>query len=186
MNRRAFVSRAVGTAAGVTAASPVLAAKPPPQPTTSVPLDDLHHAVGGVLKHGGIGVPVFVRYTLQLPGREKDLLTPLLPVAAAVIGWIEAKTTRVFAVGNRAEAVSVTFEFASGATALNSIAAHERATGNADIFVVGNHGVIYHDAGLDALLPSKPSVPDGPADANMRRALERSLHSGKPESTEAP
>lgn len=177
MDRRAFV-RAVGSAAGVSGAAQAFASEPA-EPATEPPtgqLSDLHRAVTGVLQSKQIGVPVFVRYTLQLAWKDKSLVPPLAQLAGVVRGWIDQDLNKVFATEIGGELMTTLLEFAGGATALVSVVRRDRPPGAVDLMLLGNGGAIYHETG-----PIHADLSEGKADAKLVRAIERSVQSKKPE-----
>jgi hypothetical protein len=176
MDRRAFV-RAVGTAAGVSGAAEAFADTS--EPTTEPPmaeLSDLHRAVAGVLQNKQVGVPVFVRYTLQLARKENALVNPLAQVVAVVRGWINQDLAKVYASEVAGVEVSGLLEFTGGATALVSVVRRTAGPDAVDLILLGNQGAIYHET-----TSVHADLPIGKADAKLLRAIERSLQSRKPE-----
>lgn len=177
MDRRAFV-RAVGTAAAVSGTAQTFAADPA-KPATEPPtgqLGDLHRAVTGVLQSKQIGVPVFVRYTLQLAWKDKSLVPPLAQLVGVIRGWIDQDLTKVFATEIGGEVLTTLLEFAGGATALGSVVRRDRPPDTVDLMLLGNEGAMYHETG-----PIHADLTEGKADAKLVRAIERSVQSKKPE-----
>jgi hypothetical protein len=177
MDRRAFV-RAVGAAAGVSSASETLAAdtsEPPTEPPTCQ-LSDLHRAIASVLKSKQLGVPVFVRYTLQFVCEDKSLAPPMARLAGVVCGWIGQNPKRVLATEIASTLMTTLMEFPSGATALVSVVCRDQAPGTVDLMLLGNEGATYHETG-----PILADLKECKTDAKLLHAIERSVQSKNPE-----
>ena len=145
------------------------------------PLADLHRAVQAALAGKRLGKPVFVRYLLQGPEKPDAVVPRLAHLAAVVCGWLGQPLERVYAVGSPAEGpVSLTLRFGEGAAALITFARGRPYGPGVDLLVLGNHGALYHDAGDANPWDEAETLPDRP-DPRLQTAIERSLHSGKPE-----
>ena len=142
-------------------------------------LSDLHRTVQTTLKSQRLGTPVFVRYQLQVPGKNgTELVARMLAVTR---DWIGHAVDRVYATGSTKTGISLTVEFQGGPTALLSwFSAPPRGAG-VDLMVMGNHGVLYHDAGNGKLWDETPGALAEKADEGLVSLIERALRSGRPE-----
>jgi hypothetical protein len=148
-------------------------------------LADLHKAVQTTLASQRLGRPVFVRLILQGNDGPEAALAKLGRLSALVCDWLGQPPQRVYAVGSLADGpVSVTWQFADGATASVSCGRGSRLGDGLDVLVLGNHGALYHDAGDANLWDDPLTVEAGPAE--MKTLIERALKSGKPEVVAKP
>jgi hypothetical protein len=144
-------------------------------------LADLHRAVQATLASKRLGQAVFVRYTIQGLDKAEAILPRLAHAAGTVKDWFGQPLTRIYAIGSVASGqVALTLSFRDGATALVSFAQGQPRGDGVDLMVLGNHGAIYHDAG-SANLWDEPATTSDKPDPVIMGAIERALHSGKPE-----
>lgn len=142
-------------------------------------LDDLHRTVQTTLKSQRLGVIVFVRYQLQ--STSKSGVERLAQMLSAVREWMGRSLERVYAVGAPKTGVSLTVEFQGGATALVSWTSAPPRGAGVDLMVMGNHGVLYHDAGNGKLWDEPPGALAEKPDQALVGLIERALRSGQPE-----
>jgi hypothetical protein len=145
-------------------------------------LADVHRAVRVVLDGKRLGMPVFVRYTLQGPEQPAAVAPRLAQLTAVVRDWLGQPLERIHAVGSvESGQVALTLQFREGATALVSFARGRPQGPGADVLVLGNHGALYHDAGSSNPWDDAGDLPDRP-EPQLQAAIEQALRSGKPES----
>jgi hypothetical protein len=145
------------------------------------PLADLHRAVQAALGAQRLGKPVFVRYLLVGPEKPEAVVPRLAQVAGVVRGWLGQPLERVYAVGSPADGqASLTLQFRDGGSALVNFIRGRPAGPGADVLVLGNHGLLSHDAAGDTFWDEAEDLPDR-ADPALLAAVERSMRSGKPE-----
>ena len=142
-------------------------------------LADLHRAVQATLKSQRLGTLVFVRYQLQ--SVNKNAALRLAQMLTAVRDWMGRPVERVYSAGSAKTGVSLTVEFQGGATALISWALAPPRGNGVDLMVIGNHGVLYHDAGIGKLWDEPPGVLTEKPDEALVTLVERALRSGQPE-----
>jgi len=137
-------------------------------------LASLEKAVGAALARKQIGRPVALRIVLQVTA-DHGLVVPVAAQAVEMAQrWFGSVAVRVYAQGGaRSGFVSVLAEFAAGETAL--IAAEAGTEPPAVlVLLIGNHGTLQYDDAREAVLAQ-------PADSPLRRVIERSLESRRPE-----
>jgi hypothetical protein len=145
-------------------------------------LASLHRAVGATLASGRLGRPVFVRYTLQGLDRSEAITSRLTQITATVRDWLGQPLEQLYALGTiESGQVALTLRFRDGATALVSFARAALRGDGVDLFVLGNHGAIYHDAGSSDLGDDAAAGIAEPPDPLLQATIEKALHSGKPE-----
>lgn len=141
-------------------------------------IDNLHRTVQQTLASKRVGTPVFVRYIVQGGENGNAAITRLARITHSVRGWFGQAIARLHALGNPKDGqVTLTLEFDQGGTALISWAAGAPRGDGIDLTVIGNHGVMYHDAGT-AHLWDEPAAPgaDEP-DKEILSQIERALRS---------
>lgn len=145
-------------------------------------LADVHRGVASVLASQRVGTPVFVRYTWHGSEQGNGVISRLAQFAAAVTAWMGRPIVSVYAIGKvDAEQVSLTLQFAGGASVLITFA--RGATAAVDFMLVGNHGSISHDAGA-ARIWNQPLTCDLPAaDPATTQLIEQALASSQPVKT---
>jgi hypothetical protein len=145
-------------------------------------LADLHRAVEATLASKRLGALVFVRYLLHSPDKADVVPSRLAQLVAVVRTWLGQALERVYALGTvKTGQVTLTLEFRGGATALVSWTATPPRGDGVDLFLVGNHGAIYHDSGSANLWEEPLAGPIPKPDAALLALLERALRSGRPE-----
>jgi hypothetical protein len=148
-------------------------------------LDALEQSVQGVLTHKRLGQPVFVRYTLLAALKEEERLAYAARMADAARRWLGQALERAFAVGSvQSGPIHLTLQFRQGATALVCLGSSPAAGAGIDLMVVGNHGALYHDAGLGQEGCAPARYKQTQADPYLTALIERALRSGKPEAAE--
>jgi hypothetical protein len=143
---------------------------------------DLLQAVEQLLASRRLGEPVFVRCLVSTRDPATDPVQPLAYLAGSITRWFGVPLTRLYAAGTLAEGqISVTLQFANGATGLAVFARCPDGMGSLNILLLGNHGAAYHETPAgDACLEDTLS---GPGDAHpaLQSAIRRSLKAGRPE-----
>jgi hypothetical protein len=121
-----------------------------------------------------IGTPVALRGFFLLSPDHGLLLPTLAEALMTAAQWFGSPLTRVYALGGvRGGEITALAEFSAGQTALLTAATLRDPTPLADLLVIGNHGTLRHQDHPESFQP-------GRADANLARALERSLAAGVP------
>src|SRR5690349_17547330 len=102
---------------------------------------DLFQAVAALLASGRLGEPVFARCLLLTPDPAVDSVQQLAQLAGIVRGWFGVPLHRLYTSGTAREGqVSVTLQFANGATALIACARCPETEESLDLLLLGNHG----------------------------------------------
>lgn len=145
-------------------------------------LAELHQAVERNLASKRLGSVVFVRYLLNSQAKADTAVNQLALLADAVRGWTGQAVHRVYAIGSpRSGQVSLTVEFRGGATAnITWTRSLGRGLG-VDLFVLGNHGAMYHDAGTDPLWDEAATPLAGRPNQELVALIDRALRSHRPE-----
>jgi hypothetical protein len=145
-------------------------------------LADLHRAVHATLVSKRLGTPVFVRYQYHAPIKGQAVVARLAKATATVRGWIDQPLERIFAQGNATSRhVSLLLEFRGGLTSVITWIGTNGRGGSVDLTLIGNHGVLYHDAGNAPLWDEAFASDDAAADKDLVAWLERALKSNRPE-----
>ncbi len=155
-------------------------------------LVELHRAVQATLASKRLGTPVFVRYLWQSPDKAAGVLARLTVLTAQVRDWLGQPLHRVYALGALAAGqVSLTLECRGGATALVCWTGGQPRSGDGqprggsvDVLLLGNHGALYHDAGLGNLCQDATLWPEEKADPALLALIEKALRTGQPEIVE--
>jgi hypothetical protein len=143
---------------------------------------DLHRAVQTTLASKRVGTPVFARYQFHASLRGQAVIDRLARTAAAVRDWLGASLERVLAQGTSASRhVSLLLEFRGGLTAVVTWIGTAGRGAGVDLTLIGNHGVIYHDAGDGSLWDEAMTADDAAPDRNLAALIERAIKSGRPE-----
>ncbi len=145
-------------------------------------ITDLHGSVRAAIGSGRVGTPVFVRYLFHRAIDGPTVVVRLARLTAVVRDWLDQPLERGYALGSmESRHVTLTLEFRGGATALVSWVGTAGRGAGADLTVLGNHGAIYHDAGM-AELWDEPAQTDAAApDQELVALIERALVSRRPE-----
>jgi hypothetical protein len=147
-----------------------------------LPLIDLHLAIQSAIASKRLGQPVFARYVLHGPPSADGIVPRLARTMACVRGWMAQPLDRVYALGSvESGHITLTLLFRQGATSLVSVVPGTSAGLSVDVFLVGNHGSLHHEAG-DTHWEEAAAIPP---DAASRSVIERALRSGRPEPVEA-
>lgn len=181
-HRRTFLAQAAGTSVALPLHSrsnePSAKSAATQLDRNTFTWDDLVGAVNKVIQSKRVGRPVFVRLT-QSQTASSEAIGALASLLSAARWWIGQPLTRLYAVGGAAGGpVSLTAIFADGASALLSVAAAPAAGDGLDVMVLGNHGVIYHDAGQGPLWESAARGQRG--DRKDEALVQKALRSAKP------
>jgi len=145
-------------------------------------LDDFHRSVQAVLASKRLGTPVFVRYLLKAPVAAKAVPGFLASVTQAVVTWLGQEPRRLYALGSvKSRHITLTVECAGGACAQVTWSGAASRGPGLDLMLVGNHGVLYHDAGMANAWSSFPELPTDPATKELVAWLERALRTHQPE-----
>ncbi len=148
-------------------------------------LVELHRTVQATLASKRLGTPVFVRYLWQSPDKGAAVLTRLAVLTAQVRDWLGQPLYRAYGLGSVATGqISLTLECRGGATALVCWTGSDQRGGSADLLVLGNHGAMYHDAGLGNIWDEGQPWPEDKADQTLVSLIEKTLRSGQPEIVE--
>ncbi len=143
---------------------------------------DLQRAVQSTIAAKRIGKPVFVRFLLQGMDKPDTVLARLAQALAMVRAWLGQPIESIYALGTiETGQVALTLQGREGAAALVCYARGEPHGDGVDIMVLGNHGAIYHDAGM-ALSWDEPALIEERPDPKILASIERALRLGKPES----
>ena len=145
-------------------------------------LADLHRAVQSTLASKRLGTPVFARYQYHAPIKGQAVLARLTKTATTVRTWLDQPLERIVAQGSSASRyVTLLLEFRGGLTAVVTWIGTNGRGGGVDLTLIGNHGVLYHDAG-DAPLWDEAFVGDDAApDKELLAWIESAVKSGRPE-----
>lgn len=148
-------------------------------------LADLHRSVQATLAGKRLGIPVFVRYLWQSQEKPPAVLNRLSVLAALVREWLGQPLYRLYALGSvQAGQVSLTLECRGGATALLCWNASSQRSGNVDLMIVGNHGALYHDGGLDNPWDDGLPWPEEKPEPTLLPLIEQALRTGQPQTAE--
>ena len=147
-------------------------------------MHSLYQTIKEILDTGRVGIPVFVRCTIQFASgseRAGNILARMLTMASS---WLEASPLEVYAQNsNGSGQITVTIKYAGGQTSIVSVNSAAATVTRIDLMLLGNKGALYHDA--EALAPGfdlteEPiQIPEWLLDT-----LERSLRAGKPAAVE--
>jgi hypothetical protein len=145
-------------------------------------LADLHRAVQATLANKRLGTPVFVRYQYHAPIKGQAVFTRLTKSTATVRTWIDQPLERILAQGTAASRhVTLLLEFRGGLTAVVTWIGTNGRGGNVDLTLIGNHGVLYHDAGDAPLWDEAFATDDAAPDKDLLAWIERAVKSNRPE-----
>lgn len=140
---------------------------------------DLHRAVEAALASKRLGSPVCVRYFFSIPLKGRAVVDRLAWVVGAIDGWLDQQIHSVHAVGSAAQGrIVLTLSYRGGAAAQVGWS-NGRGSPGVDVTVLGNHGILYHDAGTGD--PGEPQVPAGefpPVRKEIVDLLQRALREG--------
>lgn len=145
-------------------------------------LDDLNRSVQSVLSSKRLGTPVFVRWMVHAPvaaGAATSYLAQLCHLASS---WLGQELHRSYALGTiKSRHITLTLEHRGGATAQITWVGGTTRGPSVDLMLVGNHGTLYHDAGMANSWqgPLEPSATPAPKD--LQTWIERALRSNQPE-----
>jgi predicted dehydrogenase len=189
--RREFIAQATGTGiglVGLSGGSSAQGAQAGGEKTSPLPPVDgqaMDQAIRDVLAARRIGEPVFIRCTLHGQGKAKNLQRQLTLLIDLARQWMGQKLVRMQAVGStRSGQMSLALEFEGGATGLVSVARGQAPGHGLDLFLLGNHGAIYHDPGAGVLWDTTVALAGKPVGAELEKVIDRALRSGKPETVE--
>ena len=145
-------------------------------------MHSLYQTIKEILDAGRVGVPVFVRCTVQLASgseRAGNILARILTMASS---WLEASPLEVYAQNsNGSGQITVTIKYTGGQTSIVSVNA--AAATRINLMLLGNKGALYHDG--EALAPGFDITAEPiPVPEWLLDALERSLRAGEPASIE--
>jgi hypothetical protein len=145
-------------------------------------LADLHRAVQSTLASKRLGTPVFARYQYHAPIKGQAVIARLAKATATVRAWLDQPLERIYAQGSAASRhVTLLLEFRTGLTAVVTWIGTTGRGGGVDLTLMGNHGVLYHDAGDAQLWDEAFAGDDAAADKDLVAWLERALKSSRPE-----
>jgi predicted dehydrogenase len=136
---------------------------------------DLHETVRAALASRRLGKPVFVRYHWQAPDRA-SLLPQLARMTAAARDWLGQAIAHIYAAGSVENgSVSLTLELRNGATALVSAATGAPHGAGVDLWILGNRGTLFHDAGHSPIGGEPLVVPDQPPETRLLARIQKAL-----------
>jgi hypothetical protein len=145
-------------------------------------LADLHRAVQATLASKRLGTSVFVRYQYHAPIKGQAVLARLAKTTATVRAWLDQPLERILAQGSAASRhITLLLEFRTGLTAVVTWIGTTGRGGGVDLTLIGNHGVLYHDAGDAQLWDEAFASDDTAADKDLLAWIERAVKSNRPE-----
>src|SRR5262245_15238763 len=145
-------------------------------------LADFHRAVQATLAAKRLGTPVFARYQYHAPIKGQAVLARLAKTTATVRGWLDQPLERILAQGSATSRhITLLLEFRTGLTAVVTWVGTSGRGGGVDLTLIGNHGVLYHDAGDAPLWDEAFAGDDAAADKDLVAWIERAIKSGRPE-----
>lgn len=145
-------------------------------------LADLHRAVQGALASKRLGVPVFARYQYHAPIKGQAIVARLAKTTAIVRTWLDQPLERIFAQGTPASRhITLLLEFRGGLTAVVTWIGTSGRGGGVDLTLLGNHGVLYHDAGDAPLWEEAFAGDDAAPEKDLLAWIERAVKSNRPE-----
>jgi hypothetical protein len=143
-------------------------------------MHSLYETVNEVLSAGRVGIPVFVRCTVQIKHGAENIGSVLARIQTVASSWLQASPLKVYALSSyKSSQITVTIKYAGGQTSVVSVNTTSGTTSHIDLMLLGNKGAFYHDAyalapGFDISAEPVP-VPDW-----LIEAMEQTLRSGKP------
>lgn len=141
-------------------------------------VENLHRTIQQNIAGKRVGTPVFVRYFVQSRDDANAVLPRLARITKSVRDWFAQPIARVHGLGAVKDGqVTLTIEFEQGATALVSWASGAPRGDGIDLMVIGNHGVIYHDAGTAYLWDHAATPAADEPDKDILGQIERALRS---------
>jgi len=140
----------------------------------------LYETIKEILSTGRVGIPVFMRCTVQIAPETEHLEDILIRMLAAACSWLTASPLSVYAQSDRDwTQITATTKYAGGQTSIVSVNTGSDAAPRLDFMLLGNKGALYHDS--ETLHPEfdiaiePTSIPECLADA-----VAKSLRNGKP------
>ncbi|MBI2805071.1 MAG: hypothetical protein HYX68_08835 [Planctomycetes bacterium] len=147
-----------------------------------IPLANFHRAVQTTLASKRLGTPVFVRYQYHAILKGAAIVARLAKTTAVARDWLGQPLERVLAQGSAARRhISLLLEFRGGVTAVVTWIGTTGRGDGVDLTLIGNHGVIYHDAGDSTLWDEAFTSDDAPPERDLVTLIERAIKSGRPE-----
>jgi len=145
--------------------------------------DQLDMTVRETIKSGRIGQPVFVRLTVTVEPAGADTWAVLAALVPAVQAWFGVPIQRLYAVeSSQRRHSALALQFQGGPSALLSSASPAPAGTGLDVLILGNRGGLYHDGLMcGAPLGIGLTAPQERADDPIRKVIETSLRTGRPQ-----
>ncbi|MCS6852329.1 MAG: hypothetical protein NZ700_14285 [Gemmataceae bacterium] len=146
---------------------------------------DFDRAVQAILASQRVGRPVFARLTIQGLRATEELLPRLAFLVGQVRDWFRQTLSTVYATGSVERGqLSLTLQFADGATAQLSLGLGQLRGDGVDLMLLGNHGAIYHDAGTAQLWDEPLTMDYAVTEPALQELIERALQTGRPQSSD--
>jgi hypothetical protein len=145
-------------------------------------MTELFRAVEQLLASRRLGEPVFLRCLLQAREPAPDPVARLAQLSGAIRRWFGVPPVRLYAAGQAVDGqLSVTLQFATGATGLAILAPSPGGAAGLDVLILGNHGAALHEILTGESDEGAAERANQDIDLDLQQAIQRSLDCGRPE-----
>ncbi len=140
----------------------------------------LYQTVKEIIDTGRVGVPVFIRFIVQITPIEEQIIDILAQTLVMTGSWLGAVPSKIYVQHKENTAqITATAEYTGGQTAIVSVNVSGEFNSRIDLMLLGNKGALYHDGeimpkGFD--LKAEPMI----IPKWLIEIIERSLYTGEP------
>jgi len=109
-------------------------------------IQDIHDTVKNIISSGRIGVPVFVKFLVQVPLENKNSGDIVNKAITIISLWLDSKPLNIYAQqASGLMHINAIIQYEDGQTAIFGMSKLPGINISMDIMILGNKGGIYHD-----------------------------------------